>query len=567
MIDSTIFSMAIPSRVSDLKGLVDMGSNGIRFSISDMSSSTARIMPTLFQDRCGISLYDAQYSTGHKTPIPKETIDEVIAALSRFRKTCLDFQVVDVRIVATEATRNASNSTEFCQTIESETGWKVEMLAKEEECRIGATGVAISFSSIRGLVMDLGGGSVQLTWILSEGGDVHTCQQGAVSLPYGAAALKRLLEEAETHGKHAVQNLHDSMIEQFKQAIEDIKIPPVLMEVKPSQSGLPLYLSGGGFRGWGYVLMCSDLVQPYPIPIINGYTVATSSFSPSSAQLKFNVDNSIFQISSRRASQIPAIAFLITALLAALPTVSNVQFAQGGLREGLLFSELPSSVRSQHPLVTATSRFAPPLLSTEALITLLKCAVPKESHDFDIELPSFLLNIPFLTGAIHLMNAHAPVPKDIRAAAALHSTTSGILADSHGLAHLDRALLGLILCERWGGELSSIDKGLFDKMQEFVGDKQSWLAKYVGIMLRGIGETYPAGISRPSEKSLALDVTWRTANKGASMLEISVSLPESRGTLKIPGWIADLEKLGKKRNWIGKGDRWGLKIETVIQWH
>ena len=560
--------MAVLSGAQDLKGLVDMGSNGIRFSISDMSPFTARIMPTLFQDRCGVSLYDAQYSTGCKAPIPNDTINEVIAALSRFKKTCLDFRVADVRIVATEATRNASNSSDFCNKIETETGWTVEMLAKEEEGRIGAMGVASSFHKIKGLVMDLGGGSVQLTWMLSEEGDVHTCQQGAVSLPYGAAALKRLLAEAEADGKSAVQKLQNRMIEEFKQAVEDIEIPPMLKNESQTGSSLPLYLSGGGFRGWGYVLMSSDPVQPYPIPIINGFTVSTLSFAPASAQFVSEVDNSIFRISSRRASQIPAVSFLITALLAALPTISSVQFAQGGLREGLLFSTLPPSVRSQHPLVTATSRFASPSLSIRALLTLLQSAITKTPQEFDVDASSFLYNTSFLTGVVNLMSAHASVPKDIRAATALRSTTSGMLADSHGLAHLDRALLGLILCERWEGELSPIDIVFFDKMQELVGDKQSWLAKYVGIILKGIGETYPAGIVRPNENGLAFSATSRTGKTGAITLELTVSLPDESGGIHVdPGWITDLQKLGKEKNWIGKKDGWGLKIETAVRWY
>ncbi|MCJ1238335.1 hypothetical protein MMC14_006324 [Varicellaria rhodocarpa] len=559
--------MAISSEAQELKGLVDMGSNGIRFSISNMSSSTARIMPTLYQDRCGVSLYDAQYQTGSKMPIPENAIDEVIAALSRFKKTCLDFQVVDVRIVATEATRNASNSSEFRRLIENETGWKVEMLAKEEEGRVGAMGVASSFSNIKGLVMDLGGGSVQLTWMISDKGNIDTCQQGAVSLPYGAAALKRLLAEAEDKGNSAVEKLQIRMIEQFKQAVKDIQVPPALLQASQNGNGLPLYLSGGGFRGWGYVLMSSDLVQPYPIPIINGFTVTTSSFSPTSNQIQSTIDNSLFRISSRRASQIPAVSFLVTALLAALPAISSVQFAQGGLREGLLFSSLPLSLRSQHPLVTATSRFAPLSLSSEALTTLLQCAIPKKLQNAAIDLPSFLYDISFLTSMVYLMNAHASVPKDIRAATALRSTTTGILADSHGLAHLDRALLGLILCERWEGELSLIDVEFMVKMQELVGDKQAWLAKYVGIVLRGVGETYPAGIVRPNEKSLNFSATWETIEKGGTALGMSISLPESRGTQTAPAWVVDLEKLGKRKNWIGGRDGWGLKVETVVRWY
>ncbi|KAL8970646.1 MAG: hypothetical protein Q9183_001412, partial [Haloplaca sp. 2 TL-2023] len=180
-----------------LRALVDMGSNGIRYSISDLSPDRARIMPTIYQDRSAISLYDAQYQAGKPIPIPQSIIDGLLTNLLRFKKTCEDFEVPHnrVRVVATEATRKALNSDDFRQQIEKATGWTVELLNKEEEGRIGALGVASSFPSIKGLVMDLGGGSIQMTWMTSQNGEVKTSPKGAVSFPYGAAALMKRLGE------------------------------------------------------------------------------------------------------------------------------------------------------------------------------------------------------------------------------------------------------------------------------------------------------------------------------------------------------------------------------------
>lgn len=119
----------------ELHAVIDMGSNGIRFSITDLCSSTARVLPTVFQDRCGISLFDAQYRNGVKIPIPDQTIKEVLDALLNFRRVCEDFGLQDsnIQLVATEATRNAINSTEYLQVIEDKTGWKPRLLSKDDE--------------------------------------------------------------------------------------------------------------------------------------------------------------------------------------------------------------------------------------------------------------------------------------------------------------------------------------------------------------------------------------------------------------------------------------------------
>jgi len=90
----------------------------------------------------------------------------VVTALKRFKQTSLDFGVPqreeNVRILATEATRNAINSAEYISAIENAMGepWKVDLLKKEDEGRIGALGVASSVggsAGLEGLVMDLGG--------------------------------------------------------------------------------------------------------------------------------------------------------------------------------------------------------------------------------------------------------------------------------------------------------------------------------------------------------------------------------------------------------------------------
>lgn len=136
-----------------------IASNGIRFSITDLSPATARSLPTVFQDREGISLYDAQYSTGVKGPIPQDTIDDVVTSLLKFKVACTDFGVpaTNIRVLATEATRTAENSEDYRRQIKEATGWDVDLLPKEIEGRVGALGVASSFASVDGLVMDLGG--------------------------------------------------------------------------------------------------------------------------------------------------------------------------------------------------------------------------------------------------------------------------------------------------------------------------------------------------------------------------------------------------------------------------
>lgn len=548
-------------------------------------------MPTIFQDRCGISLHDAQYSSGKKAPIPDVTIRDVVAALLRFKCVCEDFSVPkdNIRVVATEATRIATNSQVYRDTIEKETGWMVELLSKEEEGRLGALGVASSFFRVCGLVMDLGGGSVQLSWMTFENGEIECGARGSISLPYGAAALKILMAEAKAEGKDL--NLVQRVRREIGLAIKDLPIPPKIMQIAKESDGLKLYLTGGGFRGFGYILMASHALHPYPIPIINGFQAPISQLKRWQDDGFFRVSPPQFRLTARRVSQVPAVFFLISAIDSVigssenpLPRISTIHFAQGGIREGLLFSTLPPFIRAQHPLsVAALSNNS---TYSDTLIPLLRSGIPQPNpvtDEFTVPpLPPFLSAEYFLTTLLSLVNFHASHPKDIRAAAALRSTTTGVLASTHGLSHSSRALVALALCERWESELILSDAEFQRSLEILVGKKRAWWAKYMGCILAGIGYAYPAGTVVKGRERLELSAGLRkgTAKQNGVVVEVKVRLEKgswaSGGGGEESAWVGELRKLGKRKNFIGgegndpDGDEglggYGFGVEVDVEW-
>lgn len=560
-----------PTWHNDRRALIIKRSNGIRFSISDLSPPTARIMPTVYQDRCGISLYDAQYSTGEKGPIPPTVVQEVLVALLRFKTTCQDYGVpfTHIRVVATEATREALNSIEYREAIRDRTGWKVELLSKEEEGRIGALGVASSFSSVKGLVMDLGGGSTQLTWLIAEHGSVRTSPKAAVSLPYGAAALTLRLAEAERTGGDATDRLRAEMKVQLQQAYADLALPPELTDHVTAHDGLSLYLSGGGFRGWGYLLMAQHRVQPYPIPIINGFRAPRASFQQTlQTQTLASSATPTFRVSTRRASQVPAVAFLVSVLSDALPPIKEALFSQGGIREGLLYASLLPADQAAHPLVTATAPYASP--SATALRALLAAAIP------DPKIPALHTAIytvahpPFLHALANSLHLHAPLPSESRAASALRVTTTGVLTAAHGLSHTDRALLALALCERWGGEgqVAPTDEDFLARTRALVGVELSWWAKYVGAVAGLVGEVYPGGLVRVGAERMDVEGRWKAGVKGKRADEVGIEVVvrvREGDEGSVERGVRALEKVGKRKNWGGGKEGYGFRVEVVVR--
>ncbi|EMC95712.1 hypothetical protein BAUCODRAFT_54037, partial [Baudoinia panamericana UAMH 10762] len=541
------------------QAVVDMGSNGIRFSISNLQPPTARIMPTLYQHREGISLYDAQYAaSGERRPIDEVTILAVLASFRLFQRTCEDFRVPkgNITVLATEATRTALNSEDFRRRIKKAVGWEVTMLPKEEEGRVGAMGIASSLPEVSGLVMDLGGGSTQLSWLIktADSAEVLMPEQGAVSMPYGAAAVMRRLAEAEKAGKTAA--LKTELQTAMRNAYETLKVPSQLQNTASQHGGFTLYLSGGGFRGWGYVLMSRHHVKPYPIPVINGFSASRADFlgiddvKQAAAAALQDEEDEMFRISDRRASQVPAVAFLISAIAEALPLIREVRFCQGGVREGFLFTKLSPEVRSQHPLVVATEPFDTTRSSTD-IVDLLRASLPEADGSQD-ERDEYeqIFNMHTLAAFANLMYYHSSYPKDLQASAAMRSTTSGILAGVHGVLHESRTMLALLLCQRWGGDVPPIDDVFRHNMIQLVASPWPlWWINYLGAVANLIAAAYPAGVTGNNRGRLAVEAAW-SPESTALALVVKIKFARDTSSADFSRELKHLEKVGKRRRWV-----------------
>ena len=89
-------------------------------------------------------------------------------------------------------------------------------------------------------------------------------------MPYGAAALLERIEA--TQGKKEKQDrLRVEIVEALQQALVDLNV-----EHRCRDGPINLFLTGGGFRGWGYCLMA--LRSAYPFSWINGFAVTPAEF-------------------------------------------------------------------------------------------------------------------------------------------------------------------------------------------------------------------------------------------------------------------------------------------------
>ncbi|OBZ85866.1 Retrograde regulation protein 2 [Choanephora cucurbitarum] len=477
-------------------GVVDMGSNGIRFGIV---SALARHLPVAYEERAPISLLEAQ---DDERIIPPEVIDQVITSFLRFKVLCQDAGVKpeNIRVIATEATRIAANAKEFRDKILAATGWTVSLLSKQEEALISASGIVGSFYQVNGLTMDLGGGSVEVSYVMTSQATSDTTDHIAVSpnpvsMPYGAAALKRKLEKCKSEEERSA--LYQEVVGELKKARDLGQLPETLLH--PGE-GYDVYMSGGGFRALGYLSMAvnaQDTFLPrkrtsrkhmYPIPIINGYSITgqkleeLANFYRQKKPEELMKKLKVFRISKRRAGMIPASCFLVSAILEVFP-IRRIYFSEGGVRQGFCYQLLSVPEKKKDPFLegvkayAAQSGFALAPSEFDALYNILSGALPKIY--LDPQHPLHLCRL--LPAAIHLSNLASHYPKETRAFVAFHMPLAGgPLANIPGLSHRERAILSTMLAFRQGG---SVPDPIFYAIQSMVGRQGVSVCKYVGRLM------------------------------------------------------------------------------------
>lgn len=165
---------------------VDCGTNSIRLLISDVQpAGTIRDITRQMEI---IRLGQGVDATGEILP---EAIERARVALEKFVRQMKLEQVSRVRMVATSATRDASNQRDFFDMTaqllgEIQPGARAEVISGEEEANLSFVGAVSDLPEDRGpfCVIDLGGGSTEFIVGTADGEilGAHSSQMGCVRL-------------------------------------------------------------------------------------------------------------------------------------------------------------------------------------------------------------------------------------------------------------------------------------------------------------------------------------------------------------------------------------------------
>jgi len=160
--------------MNDLVAAIDCGTNSTRLLIGDGINTTERRM-TITRLGQGVD------SSG---VLNKEAIGRVAKVLEEYREILDTYQVERIRMTATSAARDASNSKDFFDLAERIIGVRPELLSGIEEGRLSFAGATRGLDPKDGpfLVVDIGGGSTEFVLGEQEVQGVISCDIGCVRL-------------------------------------------------------------------------------------------------------------------------------------------------------------------------------------------------------------------------------------------------------------------------------------------------------------------------------------------------------------------------------------------------
>ncbi len=307
--------------------IIDLGSNTVRLAVFDHLS---RIPSTVFNERvfCGLGR-----ALGASARLNEDAIPPLMACLERFFRIAAGLGAPTAEVLATAAIRDASNGGELVRQMERSFDAKVTVLTGAQEARLSALGVVYGFPDAKGVVGDLGGGSLELV-------EVDAGQAGrAVSLPLGAL---RLLTASGGD---------------LARATAEISRQLAGVSWLSDAAGRDVYAVGGSWRAIARAHM--DRTD-YPVQMIHGYTLSGAEANAHAAwlyQAKTGSLERIEGIAERRVALLPIAAAVLDQLASRL-SPARIVFSGSGLREGYLFDRLDPDQRQRDPLLAAAAELA-----------------------------------------------------------------------------------------------------------------------------------------------------------------------------------------------------------------
>jgi exopolyphosphatase/guanosine-5'-triphosphate,3'-diphosphate pyrophosphatase len=449
-------------------GVVDVGSNSVRMVVFD---GAARSPAYFYNEKVMAGLGKGLAETGR---LNGEGRVRALAALRRFAILAEGWGIAPLTVVATAAVREAIDGPEFRDLVLRETGLKMWVIDGAEEARLSAQGVLLGWPEAEGIVVDIGGSSMELARI--GGGKVGM----RATTPLGPFRQMQIPGGPEARRKQAAAILKP-MRERFR------------------TKGVRLYLVGGSWR----VIARMDMERRgYPLTVLHEYRMTPEQVVETVDWMARN-DAAALRArtgtSAERMELVPYAGEVLAELVRVLKP-GEIDVSSYGIREGLLYEAMPDRLRARDPLIEA-ARVAEAAQARmpgfgKKLFAFLSPLFPGASE----------ARLRLIKAACLLHDTSWRAHPDYRAEVCFDNATRANLG---GLDHPGRVFLGLALMHRYRNSRAGTR---FDALFRLLNEEQLREAEVLGKAMRfgamfSVGEPAEAGALHWNPKKAVLELT------------------------------------------------------------
>ncbi|GHF44403.1 Ppx/GppA family phosphatase [Seohaeicola zhoushanensis] len=422
-------------------GVVDIGSNSVRLVVFD---GAARSPAYFYNEKIMCALGAGLSETGKLNP---EGRIRALAALQRFQLLAEGMGLPGLTAVATAAVRDAEDGPAFREEVFQKTGLRIWVIDGEEEARLSAQGVLLGWPGAFGLICDMGGSSLELAEIREGrvGKRLSTSELGPLKL----RALKGGTRARNDHIRGVIDRLAERMGPQHDR----------------------LFLVGGSWRAIARIDMAR---RNYPLKVLHEYRMTNTAVRETLAYIAERSPEALKAetgISGARMDLIPYAAEVLGRLVRTFRPL-DIAISSYGIREGLLYEQMPQRLRDRDPLIEAC-RFA------EAKDARLP-GFGRILYDF--VMPLFPTATPpqkrLIKAACLLHDVSWRAHPDYRAEVCFDNATRANLG---GLKHSERVFLGLALLHRYRNKREGT---AFEELYGLLDAKGQHMAEVLGKAMR-----------------------------------------------------------------------------------
>lgn len=293
-------------------GIIDIGSNTIRLNLYLVSENKNIVSLLNKKTVAGLSTY---INDGQMT---KKGADKLVRILKGFLSICEHFDIDNVFMFATAALRNAKNQKQVLEYVENSIGRNIDLLSGEDEASMGYLGIREDFDIKTGYIVDIGGGSIEITIV--EGGDITF----STSLTDGHLSLyKQYVERIFPTDKES-----KNIAKHVRRLLKEYKVPRL-------SESYPIYGMGGTIRATGNIAM-----EIFDLPSNSQLQVSTiKKLENKLRKVDPNTMNMSLQVVPERIHTITPGVIVLQEIIKYL-NASKVNISSNGAREGYLIRSI-----------------------------------------------------------------------------------------------------------------------------------------------------------------------------------------------------------------------------------